>query len=221
MIILDNVSKFYPTKFGRHYVLREVSITLPRDRNIGILGINGAGKSTLLRLLGGMDMPSKGRVTRQCRVSWPLALNGGFQGSMTGRENTRFVCRIHGVRDTRAVEEWVKTFSEIGQHFELPVRTYSSGMKSKFSFAVSMAFDFDIYLTDEITSVGDARFRKKCIDVFTQKRESASLIMVSHDMNTLRQQCDMGIILHNHTLEIVDNIHDAIRIYQKLPSVSL
>lgn len=216
MITLDNVTKYYPTKFGRHYVLKDVSYTLPGDRNIGILGANGAGKSTLLRLLGGMDMPSKGKVTRHSRVSWPLALSGGFQGSMTGRENTRFVCRIHGVHDTAAVEEWVKEFSEIGQHFELPIKGYSSGMKSKFSFAVSMAFDFDIYLTDEITSVGDARFRQKCIDVFTQKRQTASLIMVSHDMNTLRQQCDMGIVLQNGQLTLHDDIEDAIAVYQKI-----
>ncbi|MDM5053913.1 ABC transporter ATP-binding protein [Aeromonas dhakensis] len=216
MITLDNVTKYYPTKFGRHYVLKDVSFTLPGDRNIGILGANGAGKSTLLRLLGGMDMPSKGKVTRHSRVSWPLALSGGFQGSMTGRENTRFVCRIHGVHDTAAVEEWVKEFSEIGKHFELPIKGYSSGMKSKFSFAVSMAFDFDIYLTDEITSVGDARFKQKCIDVFTQKRQTASLIMVSHDMNTLRQQCDMGIVLQNGQLTLHDDIEDAITIYKKL-----
>ncbi|MCR3901582.1 ABC transporter ATP-binding protein [Aeromonas hydrophila] len=216
MITLDNVSKYYPTKFGRHYVLKDVSFTLPGDRNIGILGANGAGKSTLLRLLGGMDMPNKGKVTRHSRVSWPLALSGGFQGSMTGRENTRFVCRIHGVHDTAAVEEWVKEFSEIGKHFELPIKGYSSGMKSKFSFAVSMAFDFDIYLTDEITSVGDARFKQKCIDVFTQKRQTASLIMVSHDMKTLRQQCDMGIVLQNGQLTLHDDIEDAITIYQKL-----
>lgn len=216
MITLENVSKYYPTKFGRHYVLKNVSFTLPGDRNIGILGANGAGKSTLLRLLGGMDMPNKGKVTRHSRVSWPLALSGGFQGSMTGRENTRFVCRIHGVHDTAAVEEWVKEFSEIGKHFELPIKGYSSGMKSKFSFAVSMAFDFDIYLTDEITSVGDARFKQKCIDVFTQKRQTASLIMVSHDMKTLRQQCDMGIVLQNGQLTLHDNIEDAITIYQKL-----
>lgn len=216
MITLDNVSKYYPTKFGRHYVLKDVSFTLPGDRNIGILGANGAGKSTLLRLLGGMDMPNQGKVIRHSRVSWPLALSGGFQGSMTGRENTRFVCRIHGVHDTEAVEEWVKEFSEIGQHYELPIKGYSSGMKSKFSFAVSMAFDFDIYLTDEITSVGDARFRQKCIDVFTQKRETASLIMVSHDMKTLRQQCDMGIVLQNGQLTLHDDIEEAITIYQTL-----
>ena len=128
-----------------------------------------------------------GVIVASIMPSWPLALGGGFQGSMTGRENTRFVSRTPWIRDTRAIEEWVKEFSEIGQHFELPIKAYSSGMKSKFSFAVSMAFDFDIYLTDEITSVGDARFKQKCIDVFTQKRETASLIMVSHDMKNLRQ----------------------------------
>lgn len=216
MIILDNVTKYYATKFGRNYVLKNIDFTLPANKNIGILGANGAGKSTLLRLLGGMDMPNNGKVIRHSRVSWPLALSGGFQGSMTGRENTRFVCRIHGVHDTAAVEEWVKEFSEIGQHFELPIKGYSSGMKSKFSFAVSMAFDFDIYLTDEITSVGDARFKQKCIDVFTQKRQTASLIMVSHDMKTLRQQCDMGIVLQNGQLTLHDDIEEAIAIYQKL-----
>ncbi|MBL0636129.1 ABC transporter ATP-binding protein [Aeromonas dhakensis] len=216
MIILDNVTKYYATKFGRNYVLKNIDFTLPANKNIGILGANGAGKSTLLRLLGGMDMPNNGKVIRHSRVSWPLALSGGFQGSMTGRENTRFVCRIHGVHDTEAVEEWVKEFSEIGKHFELPIKGYSSGMKSKFSFAVSMAFDFDIYLTDEITSVGDARFKQKCIDVFTQKRQTASLIMVSHDMKTLRQQCDMGIVLQNGQLTLHDDIEDAIAVYQKL-----
>ncbi|PJG60125.1 ABC transporter ATP-binding protein [Aeromonas cavernicola] len=216
MITLEHVTKYYPTKFGRNYVLKNVNFTLPGDKNIGILGANGAGKSTLLRLLGGMDMPNQGRVTRHSRVSWPLALSGGFQGSMTGRENTRFICRIHGIHDTREVEEWVKGFAEIGQHFELPIKGYSSGMKSKFSFAVSMAFDFDIYLTDEITSVGDAKFRQKCIDIFSKKRESATVIMVSHDMNTLRQQCDMGIVLQQGSLTLFHDIEEAITAYQLL-----
>lgn len=216
MIVLDHVTKYYPTRFGRHYVLRDISVTLPAGRNIGILGKNGAGKSTLLRLLGGMDMPNRGEVQRHCRVSWPLALSGGFQGSMTGRENTRFLCRIHGLRANRDVEEWVKAFSEIGQHFELPIKGYSSGMRSRFNFAVSMAFDFDIYLTDEITSVGDARFKQKCIEVFNEKRKTASLIMVSHSMDTLRKQCDMGAILHDGQLTLHDDLEAAIACYQTL-----
>lgn len=216
MITLDNVTKYYPTKFGRYYVLKDVSFTLPSDKNIGILGANGAGKSTLLRLLGGMDMPNNGKVKRHSRVSWPLALSGGFQGSMTGRENTRFICRIHGIHDTKSVEEWVKEFSEIGLHYELPIKGYSSGMKSKFSFAVSMAFDFDTYLIDEITAVGDARFKQKCVDVFDKKKESANLIMVSHDMGTLRRQCDMGILLHQGELRLYPDIEEAIERYNLL-----
>ena len=216
MIVLDHVTKYYPTRFSRHYVLRDISVTLPAGRNIGILGKNGAGKSTLLRLLGGMDTPNRGEVQRHCRVSWPLALSGGFQGSMTGRENTRFLCRIHGLRANRDVEEWVKAFSEIGQHFELPIKGYSSGMRSRFNFAVSMAFDFDIYLTDEITSVGDARFKQKCIEVFNEKRQTASLIMVSHSMDTLRKQCDMGAILHDGQLTLHDDLEAAIACYQTL-----
>lgn len=216
MITLHNVSKYYPTKFGRHYVMRDVSVTLPARRSIGILGKNGAGKSTLLRLLGGMDAPNRGQITRHCRVSWPLALSGGFQGSMTGRENTRFLCRVHGVYDTRIVEEWVKEFSEIGQQFELPVKGYSSGMRSRFSFAVSMAFDFDIYLTDELTAVGDARFKQKCINVFNEKRQTASLIMVSHSMDTVRKQCDMGAVLHEGSLQLYDDLEEAIALYQTL-----
>ncbi|MBV8041082.1 ABC transporter ATP-binding protein [Pluralibacter sp.] len=216
MIELQNVSKYYPTRFGRQYVLKEVAFTLPADRNIAILGANGAGKSTLLRLLGGMDMPSRGKIVRHNRVSWPLALSGGFQGSMTGRENTRFICRIHGIYDTRPVEEWVKAFSEIDQAFELPIKNYSSGMKSKFSFAVSMAFEFDTYLIDEITAVGDARFKKKCNDVFEQKQQSANLIMVSHDMGTLRRQCDMGILLHQGELTLYPDIEEAIARYTTL-----
>lgn len=216
MIELQNVSKYYPTRFGRQYVLKEVTFTLPADRNIAILGANGAGKSTLLRLLGGMDMPSRGKIVRHNRVSWPLALSGGFQGSMTGRENTRFICRIHGIYDTHPVEEWVKAFSEIGKAFELPIKNYSSGMKSKFSFAVSMAFEFDTYLIDEITAVGDARFKKKCNDVFEQKQQSANLIMVSHDMGTLRRQCDMGILLHQGVLSLYPDIEEAIARYTTL-----
>ena len=216
MLEIIGLCKSYPGRSGPRPVFRDFSLSVPDGLSIGLIGPNGAGKSTLMRLLGGLERPDRGRILTDERISWPIGLAGGLQGSLTGRDNVRFVCRIHGVRDTQPVEEWVKEFSEIGQHFELPIKTYSGGMKSKFSFAVSMAFDFDIYLTDEITSVGDARFKQKCIDTFNQKRETASLIMVSHDMKNLRQQCDMGILLRNGTLEIFDDIDDAIRIYQNL-----
>lgn len=216
MIRLENVSKYYPTRFGRNYVLKDVDVTLPMDKSIGILGINGAGKSTLLRLLGGMDSPNKGRIKRECRVSWPLALNGGYQGSMTGRENCRFICRIHGITQPSRIEQFVQDFSELGKVFDLPVKTYSSGMRSRFGFAMSMAFDFDVYLIDEIISVGDKRFREKCKEVFNQKRQNSRVILVSHNMETLSQHCDSGIVLHGGQFMQFDKIEDAITRHKEL-----
>ena len=216
MIRLENVSKYYATRFGRNYVLRDVDVNLPADRTIGVLGTNGAGKSTLLRLLGGMDSPNKGRVKRECRVSWPLALNGGFQGSMTGRENCRFICRVHGMHNVSKIEQFVQDFSELGNAFELPVKGYSSGMRSRFAFAVSMAFDFDVYLIDEIISVGDKRFRQKCKEVFDEKRQNSRVILVSHDMKTLRQHCDMGVVLHAGRFMQFDSIEEAIVRHEEL-----
>ncbi len=186
------------------------------DKSIGILGINGAGKSTLLRLLGGMDSPNKGRIKRECRVSWPLALNGGYQGSMTGRENCRFICRIHGITQPSRIEQFVQDFSELGKVFDLPVKTYSSGMRSRFGFAMSMAFDFDVYLIDEIISVGDKRFREKCKEVFNEKRQNSRVILVSHNMETLSQHCDSGIVLHGGQFMQFDKIEDAITRHKEL-----
>ena len=217
MIILDNVSKYYPTKFGRNYVLRDVSITLPQDRNIGILGVNGAGKSTLLRLLGGMDTPNQGKVTRHCRVSWPLALSGGFQGSMTGRENTRFVCRIHGVRDTQEVEEWVKEFSEIGKHFELPIKTYSSGMQVRLAFAVATSVDPDILIVDETLSVGDVFFQQKCEDRIQHFIQSGdvTVLFVSHSMEQVERICQRAVWIEKGDLRMDGPVDEVCKAYRE------
>ena len=171
MISLKNVTKYYPTKHGPHYILRDVSLDFPMDKNIGVFGVNGSGKSTLMSLLAGVDQPNKGKITVQGNISWPLGLSG-YQGSMSGRENAEFICRIYGKsrREIREKVEWIKEFSELGRFFEMPLKSYSSGMRSKFSFGVSMAFDFDYYLIDELTAVGDARFKKKCKQVFDEKK---------------------------------------------------
>ena len=216
MIKLNQVSKYYPTRFGPKYVLRNLNITLPGDRDIAILGQNGAGKSTLLRLIGGIDFPSMGAIETERFISWPLALSSGFQGNMSGRENVRFVCRIHGVRDTQEIEEFVKDFSELGQHFELPVGSYSSGMRSKYGFAVSMGFDFDTYLLDEIMAVGDASFRKKCAEALQNKRSSSNIILVSHDEGLIRQQCDAAILLAYGRAEFYESVDRALYRYQNL-----
>ena len=216
MIRLEGVSKYYPTRFGPNYVLKDLNISLPDDRDVAILGANGAGKSTLLRLLGGIDFPSHGKIVSDRFISWPLALASGFQRNMTGRENVRFVCRIHGRRKTADIEEFVKEFSELGESFELPVGSYSSGMGSKFSFAVSMGFDFDTYLMDEITSVGDASFRKKCSQALKDKRESANIILVSHDENLVREQCNAAILLAYGRAEFYQSVDRALFRYRNL-----
>ncbi len=160
MIKFENVSKYYPTRFGPKYVLQNLNMVLPSDRDVAILGANGAGKTTLMRLLGGTDFPSFGQIKTDKFISWPLGLGSGFQGVMSGRENVRFICRIHGIRDTGDIEAFVHEFSELGKSFELPVNSYSSGMQAKCGFEVSRGFAFDTYLLDAIMAVGDSSFRK-------------------------------------------------------------
>lgn len=216
MIRLEGVSKYYPTRFGPKYVLRDLNFSLPDDRDVAILGSNGVGKSTLLRLLGGIDFPSKGKIYSDRFISWPLALSSGFQKGMTGRENVRFVCRIHGVRETADIEEYVKEFCELGDNFELPVGSYSSGMGAKYGFAVSMGFDFDTYLMDEIMSVGDASFRKKCSQALSDKRKSSNIILVSHDENIIREQCNAAILLAYGRAEFYESVDNALYRYRNI-----
>lgn len=216
MIRLESVSKYYPTRFGPRYVFKDMNLSLPDDRDIAILGQNGAGKSTLLRLIGGIDFPSSGKIVSDRFISWPLALGSGFHKAMTGRENVRFVCRIHGVEDTAEIEEFVKEFAEIGNNFELPVGSYSSGMRTKFSFAVSMGFDFDTYLMDEILAVGDAAFKRKCNEALAAKRENANIILVSHNEDNIREHCNAAILLAYGRVEFYESVERALYRYQRL-----
>jgi capsular polysaccharide transport system ATP-binding protein len=216
MIRFDKVSKYYPTRFGPKYVLKDMDLELPDDRDIAVLGINGAGKTTLLRLIGGIDFPTEGRIQSDRFISWPLALSSGMQGQLTGRENVRFICRIHGLRATRDIEDFVKDFSELGQNFELPISNYSSGMRSKYSFAVSMGFDFDTYLIDEIMAVGDANFKRKCETAIINKRKNANIILVSHNMDLVRRQCNAAILLAYGRVEFYESVEQAIFRYQCL-----
>jgi len=216
MIHVKDVSKYYPTRFGPRYVLKNLDFKIPDDRDVAIIGVNGSGKSTLLRMLGGIDFPSYGRIISDRFISWPLALSSGFQRFMTGRENVRFVCRIHGVRETTDIEEYVKDFSELGQSFELPVGDYSTGMRAKYSFAVSMGFDFDTYLIDEITAVGDAAFRRKCKEALQDKRGSANVIMVSHEEPIQKEQSNAAILLAYGRAECYESIDRALLRYKNL-----
>ena len=216
MIIVEDVHKRYQTDHGPgKWILQGVTFTIPRNLSVGLIGANGAGKSTLLRIIGGVDQPNKGRVERHCRVSWPMGFGGGVQGSLTGRQNAKFVCRIHGheadIPDRLA---YIQDFAQIGEAFDEPVKTYSSGMKSRLQFALSLAFDFDVYISDEVTATGDAAFKNKAAAAFKKLADHASIIMVSHGESTLRQFCSAGIWIHAGKAHWFDQIDDALKAYK-------
>lgn len=213
MIELRNINKSYPlSRFGRRQILHNASITFRPGVNMGILGLNGQGKSTLIRILSGAERPDSGTVTRRGRVSWPIGFTGGFNGSLTGRENLRFTSRIYGA-DIREVTDFVEAFSELGPYMDMPVKTYSSGMRSKLAFGLSMAIGFDFYLIDEAWSVGDASFQAKAEKVFKERKAHATLIVVSHSVATIRKNCDSAAVLHDGLLTVYDKLEDALRVY--------
>ena len=218
MIHFDNMSKYYPTKNGRHYVFKDVSLSIPTDVNIAVLGPNGAGKSTLIRMMGGADIPNKGRIHSAKNISWPLGLKGGLQSSMSARENVRFVARIHGYKNTQVIEEQVADFAEIGRFFNEPVKTYSSGMRAKVTFGLSMAFDFnfDVLLLDELNAVGDANFKKKSEALLKERFGKTKLILVSHSMSKLKKQCQAGLLIKDQNLHYFASIDEAIQEYQEV-----
>ena len=212
----DRVSKFFKTSKGRRWVLHESSFDILYGTNVGILGRNGAGKSTLLRMMCGMERPSSGEVTRYSKVSWPLGLAASLQGSLTGVENSKFVARIYGAPSDEVVD-FVRDFSELGPAIELPVRTYSTGMRARLTFAMSMALEFRCYLIDELTAVGDRQFRDKCEQTFRNRRETADVIIVSHQPGTIRAFADTIAVLNNGELTFFDNVEAGFYYYNQLP----
>ena len=216
MIVLENITKIYPTNLGPHVVLHDVSLTIPVGTSIGLLGRNGAGKSTLLRILGGAEMPTAGTVRREARVSWPIGFTGAFHGSLTGEENCRFAARIYS-QDVDYVVESTKEFADIGRYFYIPVRTYSTGMRARLAFGLSMSIDFDVYLVDEVTAVGDLSFRNKCNLALKAKRRTGSLVVVSHNMPTIRHLCDRCAVLERGTLSMYDSVDEAEEAYLEGP----
>jgi capsular polysaccharide transport system ATP-binding protein len=210
MIALERVHKAYRTIEGRQVVLRDVSVTIPEGAGLGVLGANGAGKSTLIRLLAGTERPDSGRITRGGKaVSFPLGFGGTMHPKLSGRENVVFLARLHGADETDAAA-YVEAFAELGTYYRMPVSTYSSGMRARLAFGACLAIQFDVYLIDEVTSVGDARFRVKCLDAFRQRMDRADVIMVSHDYETMRAYCDIGAVLRDGTLTLFDDLEAAI-----------
>jgi ABC-type polysaccharide/polyol phosphate transport system ATPase subunit len=212
MIELSQVSRSYPTTHGKAVILSDINFRVMRGEQVGILGRNGAGKSTMIRLLSGAEAPDSGTVTRTMSVSWPLAFAGGFQGSLTGLDNLRFVCRIYG-QNWRDHVEFVEEFTELGLYFREPVNTYSSGMVSRLAFAMSMVVNFDCFLIDEIMAVGDSRFHQKCHTELFEKRGANAKVIVSHDPNYVRDHCQRLAVIKYGTLHNFDDIDEAFQFY--------
>src|SRR5580693_4261248 len=207
MIALDQVTKSYRTAQGRRVVLDNASAEFPTGCNIGILGANGAGKSTLIRLLTGSEQPDRGRIRRDGRVSFPLGYGGTFHGSLSGRENVAFLARIYGA-DLRETIGYVADFAELGAYFDMPVNTYSAGMRARLAFGACLAIDFDIYLIDEVTETGDERFRRKCALAFRERIQRSDIILVTHNSRTIRQYCADG------ELRLYDDVAGALADYR-------
>lgn len=216
MISLDRVTKSYMTLTGRKVVFRDLSFDIRDDVNIGLIGRNGAGKTTLMRLLSAVDLPDSGNIITRGRLSWPVGLREGLQKNLTGRENVKFICRVQGIRRKGMQEKicYVEEFADIGNHFDLPVSTYSSGMRARVAFGTSMAFDFDYYLIDEVMAVGDASFKKKSRKVFKERLRTAKVILVSHNMELIRKMSDVIVHLDRGEAMVYRNVHKGIAAYR-------
>jgi capsular polysaccharide transport system ATP-binding protein len=217
MIELRGLTKWYRTERGRHYVFRDLNFSFPTGTSIGLIGRNGAGKTTLMRLLGGMETPNRGSVHADVSISWPVGLASGYQSTLSARENAQFICRIHGATrsEMRRKIEFVREFADIGEFFDLPMKTYSSGMRSRVAFGMSMAFDFDYYLIDEVMAVGDPQFRAKGTQLLSERLKSANVILVSHRMADIRKHCDMVVHVNRGNTVLYDDVEAGIAAYQE------
>jgi capsular polysaccharide transport system ATP-binding protein len=213
VIVLENLTKIYWLRGQRKVVLEEASAVFPSRTGIGLLGRNGAGKSTLLQLIGGSILPTSGRILSDGRISFPVGFAGSFHPDMTGAQNVRFVARIYGV-DTEDLIAYVEDFAELGKHFHLPIRSYSSGMRSRLTFGLSMGLKFDTYLIDEVMSVGDAAFRAKSEAVFADRMRNAGAIFVSHSMPAMVAMCKAGAVLDGGKLTYYPDIKEAIEVHE-------
>ncbi|MDQ7830301.1 MAG: ATP-binding cassette domain-containing protein [Desulfovibrionaceae bacterium] len=215
MIRIKELCKSYRTRRGPRQILKDITCTVHKGEKLGILGCNGAGKSTLIRIIGGIENPTSGSVTRTMSVSWPLAFQGGLAGGLSGLDNLRFICRIYQV-DFVAARASVEEFSELGNYLQEPVKSYSAGMRARLAFAISMTVDFDCYLIDEVSAVGDRRFNEKFKNRLLDKTRDRSIIMVSHFYGVLREYCNRAAVLDAGVLRVYDDIKDAIHNYEQI-----
>ncbi len=215
MLRFENLSKSFRVRDHRKTVIDNLNLDLPDKKSLALLGRNGAGKSTLLQIIAGITPPDTGRVVCNGAISWPVGFGKSLHPQMTGVQNTRFVARIYGV-DSDELIAFVDSFAELGEHFDMPVGSYSAGMKARLGFGLSMGVPFDIYLIDEVTAVGDRAFNRKSRAVFRKRVANAGAIMVSHQMSAIRKFCDSGIVLHNGKVQYFEDLEEAIALHQAL-----
>jgi capsular polysaccharide transport system ATP-binding protein len=215
MISVVGVSKEYRSEGKAHRVLSDISFAVKKGEKLAVLGRNGAGKSTLIRLLGGVELPTNGRIDQTMSISWPLGLTGGFQGSLTGNDNMRFIARIYN-KPFEDIKAYVDDFAELGKYLSEPVKIYSIGMRARFAFALSLAIDFDCYLIDEIIAAGDQRFQRRSHEELFEKRADRSLILASHVGEVVRAYCSSALILHRGRGKVFSDLDLALRIYDDL-----
>jgi capsular polysaccharide transport system ATP-binding protein len=215
MIKFEYVSKTYHIRKFEKKVLSGLNFTIERGESIGICGANGAGKSTLLRMMSGIEMPTTGTVTRTMQTSWPLGYASCFQASLTGADNARFIARIYK-RDEEELLDFVEDFAQLGPYLHQPLKTYSAGMGARLAFGISLAIDFECYLIDEVTGAGDERFKERSRAELMERRERASLIMTSHDPNTLMNYTTRGAVVYGGSLVLYDTIQEAVDVHTRL-----
>lgn len=209
------VTKVFSGEHGANRALDDVSFRVGLGERMGILGANGSGKSTLIRILSGILLPTAGEVRRGLRLSWPLALSGGFEGQLTGYDNVRFLCRLYGL-SFKETFGYVAEFSELGRHMNVPVRFYSDGMRMRLAFALSLSMNFECYLIDEILLVGDRRFQLKCHDELFGRRQHCGMIMAVHDAGVIKEYCQSALILKAGRGRVLTDLSLAERIYGAL-----
>jgi len=209
MIEFRSLRKEFVLRGQRKVVIDDLSMRVPSNISVALLGRNGAGKSTLLKMIAGTMDPTSGEILSTGTISWPVGFAGSFHPDLTGFQNTKFIARIYGI-DTEELAAFVEDFADLGQSYHMPFRSYSSGMRSKLSFGISMGIPFDTYLVDEVTSVGDASFRDKSKKLFLERMASAGSFVVTHSMGQIRELCDMGIVLEGGRAVFHDDLEEAI-----------
>ncbi|SFD69787.1 ABC transporter ATP-binding protein [Roseivivax sediminis] len=213
MLEFDTVSKSFWTGSHRKVILDRVSFQVDLGESLGVLAPNGTGKTTLIKMMAGLEKPDEGQIRRNCRVSFPLGFMGGVISKISARENARYIARLYGL-DPDYVEAFCRWLCGLGEYFDQPLGTYSSGMKARFTFSLMLALDFDIYLIDEgMPSSTDVGFNKRAGDILAERLRTTTIIIVSHQPDVLEKFARKAAVLMDGQLHMFESLEEAKRLY--------